>query len=84
MPELSDEDWEEAVEICFQDIISTADVLIQFKFIHHLHYAPARLVTMGLGRDIACARCNMIAADFFHMFWTYLNILEGYVFFFQP
>lgn len=70
MPELSEEDWEEAAEICFQDIISTADVLIQFKFIHHLHYTPARLVTMEPGRDIACARCKMIAADFFHMFWT--------------
>lgn len=70
MPELSEEDWEEAAEICFQDIISTADVLIQFKFIHHLHYTPARLVTMEPGRDIACARCKIIAADFFHMFWT--------------
>lgn len=55
---------------CFQDIISTADVLIQFKFIYHLHYTPARLVTIGPGRDIACARCKMIATDLFHMFWT--------------
>lgn len=70
IPELSEEDWEEPTEICFQDIISTADLLIQFKFIHHLHYTPARLVKMSLGRDIACTRCNTIAADFFHMFWA--------------
>lgn len=70
MPELSEEDWEEAIEIGFQDIISTADLLIQYKFIHHLYYTPARLVKMGLSLDIACARCNTIAADFFHMFWT--------------
>lgn len=68
MPELSEEDWEEATEICFQDIISTDDILVQLKFIHRLHYTPARLVRMGLGQNIACARCDMIAADFFHMF----------------
>lgn len=46
VPGLSEEGWDEATEVCFQDIISTADSLIQFKFIHMPQ--PDRLA-WGLG-----------------------------------
>lgn len=70
MPELTEEGWEEATEVCFQDIISTADQFIQFKFIHHLYYTPSKLARMGLGIAAVCSRCNLANADLFHMFWS--------------
>lgn len=74
MPELTEEGWEEVTEVCFQDIISTADQYIQFKFIHHLHYTSAKLNRMGLGTNAACPRCNLNNADLFHMFWSCLGL----------
>lgn len=47
-----------------------ADQVIQLMFIHHLHYTPVKLVSMGLGFNIAGSRCDLVAANFFHMFWN--------------
>lgn len=69
-PKLSEEDCEEATEVCFKDVISTADQLFQLKFIHHLHCTPAKLAHMGLGSDIACSRCGLTAVNLLHMFWN--------------
>lgn len=68
LPEHSEEGWEEATEVCFHNVISTADQFIQFKFIHHLHYTPAKLSRMGLGSAVVCSRCRLADADLLHMF----------------
>ena len=51
-------------------MIGSNDQYVQFKFIHQLHYTPARLARMGLISSAFCPRCDSTEADYLHMFWS--------------
>lgn len=72
LPDLAEEDWEEVTETFMQDVISTADKLTRFKFIHQLHYTPAKLNRMELTEQACCPRCGEDSANALHMFWAKL------------
>lgn len=68
IPGLSEERWEEASEVCFLDLIGSNEQSVQFKFIHQLHYTPARLARMGYAPFASCFKCGSTNARYMHMF----------------
>lgn len=64
--------WKRAGKKPLRFVFKILVLLIQLKFIHHLHYTPAKLSCMGLGVTAVCSRCNLVDADLLHMFWSCL------------
>lgn len=52
--DLTEDGWDEVNKTFIKDIISTVDLFIQFKFVHHLHYAPAKLSLLHKVWRIIC------------------------------
>lgn len=51
-----------------------ADKIAHFKFIHQLHYTPAKLNRMGLTKQTCCPRCGEVSANVLHMPWSCPNL----------
>lgn len=50
-------------------MISARDKIIQYNFLHRIHYTPACLYKMGRVDSPECCGCHTEVRDYFHMIW---------------
>uniref|UniRef100_A0A803JPQ3 Reverse transcriptase domain-containing protein n=1 Tax=Xenopus tropicalis TaxID=8364 RepID=A0A803JPQ3_XENTR len=70
IPELAQDQWEEATENAYDFLIPIKDRLIQYKFLHQTYITPLKLMRFGRRQDDLCPRCKSPGANFFHMIWS--------------
>ena len=67
---LSDDFWEQVLELVHSSSICARHGLIQCKIVHRVHYTNLRLSRIYANVSDSCNRCNQSPADHTHMFWS--------------
>lgn len=68
--EITNEQWEIALEQIHRSSVCARHGLIQFKVIHRLHWSRQKLNKIFPEVDPACNRCGLEPASLAHMFWS--------------
>lgn len=69
VPDLSDEDWEEACSAHLSVSPAVNNKLIHLYMLYKTYLTPARLHAMHRIPTSACTRCTCLHADFTHVMW---------------
>ena len=67
---MSDDQWEQALDLVHTSSICARHKLLQCKILHRVHYTNAKLARIYPDRSDACNRCKQSPADYMHMFWS--------------
>ena len=70
LPELSSEDWAEALMSLREAAIASQFRLIQLKYLHRIYYTRDNLWRRGLIPSRSCLRCQHETGDFLHTVWS--------------
>lgn len=77
IPEMSDEEWQEALEVVTKVSPSVNNKLIQLYIVHRSYLTPLRLHKMGRLSHDRCHSCGRPAANFEHLMWD-CSYLQGF------
>uniref|UniRef100_A0A803KF69 Reverse transcriptase domain-containing protein n=1 Tax=Xenopus tropicalis TaxID=8364 RepID=A0A803KF69_XENTR len=70
IPNLQEDQWEEAIDTAYDHLISIKDRLIQYKSLHQIYITPLKLLKIGKRQNDLCPRCDTPGANFIHMIWA--------------
>lgn len=77
IPDLSEEDWEEACSLHLTASLAVNNKLIQFYMLHQSYLSLVRLHAMHRITTPGCTRCTHHRADFNHIMWL-CPVIAGY------
>lgn len=79
VPDLDAEDWEDAWEYPYLQLVSVKDRLIQFKILHRVYLTPQKFSKIYPDVSLCCYKCVGRDADFSHMLWSFWEEVMGFI-----
>lgn len=74
--EITEEQWEAALQQIHGSSVCARHGLIQFKVIHRLHWSKQKLSKIFPNVDPSCDRCGRAPASLAHMFWSCTKLIS--------